>query len=70
KRLMTGVKGGEVTGLTVAENQRVMLANIQHPGNGDPLVTNFPEEFTGATGPVPRDATIVIVKKDKGIIGS
>ena len=70
KRLMTGVKGGEVTGITVADRQRMMLANIQHPGNGDPEITNFPEQHTGADGPVPRDATIVIVRKDGGIIGS
>ena len=70
KRLLTGVKGGEVTGITVADNQRVMLANIQHPGNGDPSVSNFPEPFTGASGPVPRDATIVIVRKNGGIVGS
>lgn len=70
KRLMTGVKGGEVTGVAVTRDQRVMLANIQHPGNGDPAVTNFPEQPTGASGPVPRDATIVIVRKDGGIVGS
>lgn len=70
KRLMTGVKGGEVTGITVDDNQTVMFANIQHPGNGDPAVTNFPEAPSGAGGPVPRDATIVIVKKDGGVIGS
>ena len=70
KRLMTGVKGGEVTGITVADNQRVMFANIQHPGNGDPEVSNFPEAFTGADGAVPRDATIVIVRKNGGIVGS
>lgn len=70
KRLMTGVKDGEVTGVAVTRDQRVMLANIQHPGNGNPAVTNFREQPTGADGPVPRDATIVIVRKDGGIIGS
>lgn len=68
KRLMTGVKGGEVTGVTVNPSQTVMFANIQHPGNGDPKVTNFPVQQDGVT--VPRDATLVITRKDGGIIGS
>lgn len=67
KRLMTGVKGGEVTGVTVNPSQTVMFANIQHPGNGVPTVTNFPA--TDGTS-VPRDATLVITRKDGGIIGS
>ncbi|WP_425310397.1 PhoX family phosphatase [Ammonicoccus fulvus] len=70
KRLMTGVRGGEVTGITTADNQRVMLANIQHPGNGDPAVTDFPSAMLKDGQTVPRDATLVIVRKDKGIIGS
>lgn len=66
-RLMTGVKGGEVTGVTVNPSQTTMFANIQHPGNGDPSVTNFPAT-DGVS--VPRDATLVITRKDGGIIGS
>lgn len=67
---MTGVRGGEVTGITTADNQRIMLANIQHPGNGDPKLTDFPSKLIGDNESVPRDATLVIVRKDKGIIGS
>ena len=70
KRLMTGVRDGEVTGITVADNQRVMFANIQHPGNGNPATTDFPSQLLGDGQTVPRDATLVIVRKDKGIIGS
>jgi len=39
-------------------------------GDGDPKITNFPAPFTGASGPVPRDCTIVITRKDGGVIGS
>lgn len=70
KRIFTGVKGCEVTGVAVTPDRTTMFVNLQHPGDGDPKVTNFPVEFTGASGPVPRDATIVITRKDGGVIGS
>ncbi|MGI9595272.1 MAG: PhoX family protein [Acidimicrobiales bacterium] len=66
KRLFTGVDGAEVTGIAVTPNRKTMFINLQHPGNGDPDRTGFPD-YGGA---VPRDATIVLTKKDGGIIGS
>ncbi|WP_211221855.1 PhoX family protein [Granulicoccus phenolivorans] len=69
RRLMTGVRGGEVTGITVSADQRTGFANIQHPGNGDPKVSNFPQvNQDGVT--VPRDATLVIFRTDGGVFGS
>ena len=70
RRLFTGVKGCEVTGVALTPDQRTMFVNVQHPGDGDPALTNFPEAYTGATGPVPRDATIVITRRDGKVIGS
>ncbi len=70
KRLFTGVAGCEVTGVAVTPDRKTMFVNLQHPGDGDPKVTNFPAKFTGAAGPRPRDCTIVITRKDGGIIGS
>lgn len=70
KRLFTGVAGCEVTGVAVTPDRKTMFVNLQHPGDGDPKNTNFPAKFTGATGPRPRDCTIVITRKDGGIIGS
>ncbi len=67
-RLFIGVTGDEITGITVTPNRRTMFVNIQHPGNGDPAVTNFPAPQDGVT--VPRDCTIVITRKNGGIIGS
>jgi len=67
-RLFNGVDGDEITGFTVTPDQRTAFINIQHPGNGDPAVTNFPAPRDYLT--VPRDCTIVITKKDGGIIGS
>jgi secreted PhoX family phosphatase len=70
KRLFTGVKGCEVTGITTTPDRKTMFVNLQHPGDGSPTVTNFPEFFIGASGPVPRDCTVVITRTNGGIIGS
>ncbi|MCG8443315.1 MAG: PhoX family phosphatase [Caulobacterales bacterium] len=68
KRLLTGVAGDEITGWAYTPNRRTAFVNIQHPGNGDPSVTNFPDRFNGRT--IPRDCTLVIRRKDGGVIGS
>lgn len=68
RRLLTGVTDCEVTGLAVTPDRRTLFANLQHPGNGDPAATSFPAP-TGS-GRIPRDATLVIRRKDGGIVGS
>ena len=68
KRLFTGVTGDEITGLTTTPDRRTMFINTQHPGNGDPSVTNFPAATDGVT--IPRDCTFVITRKNRGIVGS
>lgn len=68
RRMFTGVTGCEVTGLTVTPDRRTMFVNLQHPGDGDPTLTNFPAPQ--GSGRIPRDATIVITRKDGGIVGS
>jgi secreted PhoX family phosphatase len=70
KRLFTGVKGSEVTGVTVTPDRQTMFVNLQHPGDGDPTISNFPANYQGMGGPVPRDCTIVITRKNGGVIGS
>jgi hypothetical protein len=45
-----------------------IYVNVQHPGNGDPALTNFPAPPDGIS--VPRDATVVISRKGGGVIGS
>ncbi len=67
-RLLTGVTDCEITGLTTTPDQRTLFVNIQHPGNGDSKVTSFPALDDGET--VPRDCTLVVRRKDRGIIGS
>jgi hypothetical protein len=68
RRLFTGVTDCEITGIAVTPDRRTMFVNVQHPGNGDPAVTNFPAPTDGMT--VPRDATIVITRKGGGVVGS
>ena len=68
RRIFSGVTGCEVTGITVTPDRRTMFVNLQHPGDGDPQKTNFPAPQ--GSGKVPRDATIVITRKNGGIIGS
>jgi secreted PhoX family phosphatase len=57
-----------VTGITVTPDRRTMFVNLQHPGDGNPAKTNFPAPQ--GSGRIPRDCTLVIRKKDGGIIGS
>ncbi|MEM9452050.1 MAG: PhoX family phosphatase, partial [Cyanobacteria bacterium P01_E01_bin.6] len=68
RRMFTGPAGCEVTGITTTPDRRTMFINVQHPGDGDPSLTSFPAPF--GSGRIPRDSTIVITKKDGGIIGS
>ena len=67
KRLFAGVFDDEVTGITMTPNRRTMFVNLQHVGNGNVNRTNFPRIGDHR---VPRDATIVITRKDGGIVGS
>ena len=68
RRLLTGVTGDEITGITATPNQESLFCNLQHPGKGDPTVTNFPAKQDGRT--IPRDCTLVIKHKKGGVVGS
>ncbi|HEX7035074.1 MAG TPA: PhoX family phosphatase [Pseudomonadales bacterium] len=67
RRLLTGITGCEITGIAVTPDRRTLFCNVQHPGNGDPSVTNFPAPLDGVT--IPRDATLVVRRRDGGIVG-
>jgi secreted PhoX family phosphatase len=73
RRFLTGPAGCEVTGVTTTPDGRTMFVNIQHPGEspserGDPdqpsRISKWP------TGGRPRSATVVIRKRDGGVIGT
>ncbi|MEO1014839.1 MAG: PhoX family phosphatase [Pseudomonadota bacterium] len=68
KRLLVGVQSDELTGWAFTPDFRTAFVNIQHPGNGDPSRTNFPASPDNFT--VPRDATLVITRRDGGVVGS
>ena len=72
RRLFTGVKGCEMTGITVTPDRKTMFVNVQHPG-----LDNYPGSNPGQVFPnlgpftsVPRDCTVVITRKDGGIVGT
>lgn len=76
RRFLTGPRGCEVTGVIATPDGKTMFINIQHPGESpgeraDPAnpktVSSWPD---GPAGGRPRSATLVIRKKDGGIIGS
>lgn len=66
RRFLTGPKDCEVTGVVTTPDQRTMFVNIQHPGNGDPAVSNWPEGGDSH----PRAATVVIRREEGGVIGA
>lgn len=76
RRFLTGPAGCEITGATSTPDGRVMFVNIQHPGEGgdeltDPknprAVSNWPDQRPDGR---PRSATVVIRKRDGGLIGT
>lgn len=68
KRLFVGVPGSEVTGATVSPDRKTLFVNIQHPGNGNLDLSDFPRLEEDPS--VPRDATVAISRIDGGIVGS
>lgn len=76
RRFLTGPKGCEITGAIMTPDQRNLFINIQHPGEtsserNDPAkpkaVSSWPQ---GEAGGRPRSSTVVIRRKDGGVIGS
>jgi secreted PhoX family phosphatase len=55
KRLFEGVLGAEVTGIALTPDRRTLFCNLQHPDSDTSIG---------------RDSTIVITRKDGGIVGS
>ena len=79
KRFLVGPKDCEITGWCETPDGRAMFINIQHPGEntkmadvGNPAkyTSQWPANAGYGAGKRPRSATIVITKKDGGVIGS
>ena len=76
RRFLTAPVNCEVTGVAFTPDMRTMFINIQHPGEtptdrSDPKqpdrFSNWPE---GKAGARPRSATVVIRRKDGGVVGT
>ena len=76
RRFLTGPRGCEITGFHTTPDNRSAFVNIQHPGetpgefsNPDNVraYSNWPDFASGGR---PRSATVVIRRKDGGVIGT
>lgn len=82
RRFLTGPVGCEVTGITLTPDMKTMWINIQHPGETPKTlaeqgietspqtpnaVSNWPDHHANGR---PRSATVMITKKDGGVIGT
>ena len=76
RRFLVGPNGCEITGVITTPDQCTMFIDIQHPGEtasersnpaNPKAVSAWPD---GAAGGRPRSATIVIRRRDGGIIGT
>ena len=76
KRFLVGPRGCEITGFTMTPDGRTAFVNVQHPGEipGDISDPDAPRK--GSNWPDfdpngrPRSATVVIRKRDGGVIGT
>ena len=74
RRFLTGPRGCEITGFHTTPDNRTAFVNIQHPGEGTQTgadnpraVSNWPDYAPDGR---PRSATVVIRRKDGGIVGT
>ena len=76
RRFLTAPTHSEVSGATWTPDARTLFINIQHPGEApagrsnpaEPAkYSNWPDHKPGGR---PRSATVVITKRDGGVIGS
>ena len=76
RRFLTGPTNCEITGMTMTPDGRTMFVNVQHPGEtpsdrSDPAepakFSSWPDHTPGAR---PRSATVIVRKRDGGVIGT
>ena len=76
RRFLTGPVNSEITGVTWTPDGTTMFLNVQHPGEtpserSDPAepnkFSNWPDYKPGGR---PRSATVVVRRKDGGVIGT
>lgn len=77
RRFLVGPRGAEITGCSVLPGGRILLVNVQHPGEdprsrpNDPANPRRYSSWPNLPGDDrPRSATLVVRRKDGGRIGS
>lgn len=79
KRFLVGPKGAEITGIAETPDGRALFINIQHPGENTKMAdvnnparyeSQWPANAGYGAGQRPRSATIVITRKDGGVVGA
>jgi len=76
RRFLVGPPNCEVTGVVCTPDMRTMFVNIQHPGESpsdrsDPAnPSRYSTWPSGVAGARPRSATVVVRRRDGGIIGT
>ncbi|MFW1736633.1 PhoX family protein [Acinetobacter sp. ULE_I001] len=74
RRFLTGPKQCEITGVTMTPDYKAIFINVQHPGEGSPSFdkpsSNWPASQKDPSNKTarPRSATVVITRKDGGVI--
>jgi len=76
RRFLVGPRGCEITGFTTTPDGRTAFVNIQHPGENPGELNNPDDPRANSNWPDfdpngrPRSATVVIRRKDGGIVGT
>ena len=74
RRFLVGPVGQEITGIAATPDGRTMFINVQHPGATtsaeDFAAGKFTSNWPDGSGKLPRSATVVITRDDKGVIGA
>ncbi|KQW98715.1 phosphatase [Acinetobacter sp. Root1280] len=74
RRFLTGPKQCEITGVTITPDYKAIFINVQHPGEDSPSFdkpsSNWPASQKDPSNKTarPRSATVVITRKDGGVI--
>ncbi len=76
KRFLVGPRGCEITGFTMTPDGRTAFVNIQHPGENPGELNDPARPHANSNWPDfdpngrPRSATVVIRRKDEGMVGT
>ena len=74
KRFLTGPIGQEITGVVATPDHRTLFINVQHPGAttsaADFAAGRYASHWPDGGDALPRSATVMIRRKDGGVIGS